>query len=97
MFSEILEEKNYLTLNAKLLAWGIFLIFFIENGTLGLIPKQFYLQEHARQRFPFIRINGLLALQRKGVPLPVFKPGNAYTQAFASVFPVPVCRQLYAL
>ncbi|MCC6865625.1 MAG: hypothetical protein IT280_05635 [Ignavibacteria bacterium] len=41
-FSEILEEKNYLTLNAKLLAWGIFLIFFIENGTLGLIPKQFY-------------------------------------------------------
>ncbi len=41
-FSEILEERNYLTLNAKLLAWGIFLIFFIENGTLGLIPKQFY-------------------------------------------------------
>lgn len=41
-FSEILEERNYLTINAKLLAWGIFLIFFIENGTLGLIPKQFY-------------------------------------------------------
>ena len=41
-FSEILLEKNYLTVNAKLLAWGIFLIFFIENGTLGLIPKQFY-------------------------------------------------------
>lgn len=41
-FSEVLEERNYLTLNAKLLAWGIFLIFFIENGTLGLIPKQFY-------------------------------------------------------
>lgn len=41
-FSEVLEERNFLTLNAKLLAWGIFLIFFIENGTLGLIPKQFY-------------------------------------------------------
>lgn len=41
-FSEILEERNYLALNAKLLAWGIFLIFFVENGTLGLIPKQFY-------------------------------------------------------
>jgi len=41
-FSKILEERNYLTLNAKLLAWGIFLIFFFENGTLGLIPKQFY-------------------------------------------------------
>lgn len=41
-FGDILVEKNYLTLNTKLLAWGIFLIFFIENGTLGLIPKQFY-------------------------------------------------------
>src|SRR5205814_7430741 len=29
-------------LNAKLLAWGIFLIFFIENGTIGLLPKQAY-------------------------------------------------------
>lgn len=41
-FTEVLQQKNYLTLNAKLLAWGIFLIFFIENGTLGLIPKNFY-------------------------------------------------------
>lgn len=41
-FSEILIQKNYLSLNAKILAWGIFLIFFIENGTLGLIPKNFY-------------------------------------------------------
>ncbi len=41
-FGKVLEERNYLTLNAKLLAWGIFLIFFIEVGTLGLIPKQFY-------------------------------------------------------
>ncbi len=28
--------------NAKLLAWGIFLFYFIENGTLGLIPKELY-------------------------------------------------------
>lgn len=41
-FADVLLQKNYLTLNAKLLAWGIFLVFFIENGTLGLIPKQFY-------------------------------------------------------
>lgn len=41
-FGKILEESNYLPANAKLLAWGIFLIFFIENGTLGLVPKQFY-------------------------------------------------------
>ncbi len=27
---------------AKLLAWGIFLVYFIENGTLGLIPRQMY-------------------------------------------------------
>ncbi|MEO8513379.1 MAG: O-antigen ligase family protein [Ignavibacteria bacterium] len=41
-FGQVLEENKYLPVNAKLLAWGIFLIFFIENGTLGLIPKQFY-------------------------------------------------------
>lgn len=41
-FSDVLIKKNYLTANAKILAWGIFLIFFIENGTLGLIPKEFY-------------------------------------------------------
>ncbi|MGH2574842.1 MAG: hypothetical protein ACRDFC_03975, partial [Ignavibacteria bacterium] len=35
--------KDYLLpRNAKYLAWGIFLIFFIENGTLGLLPRQFY-------------------------------------------------------
>lgn len=27
---------------AKLLAWGIFLFYFIENGTLGLIPRDLY-------------------------------------------------------
>lgn len=41
-YAEALFESKYVTLNAKLLAWGIFLFFFIENGTLGLIPKQFY-------------------------------------------------------
>ncbi len=41
-FAEVLHHKNYLTLNAKILAWGIFLFFFIENGTLGLLPKQVY-------------------------------------------------------
>ena len=28
--------------NAKLLAWGFFLIYFIENGTLGLFPTSVY-------------------------------------------------------
>lgn len=41
-FAEALESKKYLPANAKVLAWGIFLIFFIENGTLGLIPKSYY-------------------------------------------------------
>ena len=41
-YSQILYEKDYVAPKAKLLAWGIFLIIFIENGTLGLIPKQFY-------------------------------------------------------
>lgn len=41
-FGQVLEDSNYITVNAKLLAWCIFLIIFIENGTLGLIPKQFY-------------------------------------------------------
>jgi hypothetical protein len=38
----ITDKINYLPLNAKLLAWGIFLFFFIENGTIGLIPKNLY-------------------------------------------------------
>lgn len=28
--------------NAKILAWAIFLVFFIESGTLGLLPRQLY-------------------------------------------------------
>lgn len=41
-YSNILKDSSIIPQNAKLLAWGIFLIFFIENGTLGLIPKQYY-------------------------------------------------------
>lgn len=41
-FGEILKDNKLLPINAKFLAWGIFLIFFIENGTLGLLPKEFY-------------------------------------------------------
>jgi len=41
-YGQILDDIDYVAPNAKLLAWGIFLIIFIENGTLGLIPKQFY-------------------------------------------------------
>jgi hypothetical protein len=33
---------NYITPKAKILAWCIFLVFFIEQGTLGLFPKQLY-------------------------------------------------------
>jgi len=36
------NEKVYVPRNAKLLAWGIFLIFFIDNGTLGLFPSRFF-------------------------------------------------------
>lgn len=41
-YAEVLENLNILPMKAKLLAWGIFLIFFIENGTLGLLPKNYY-------------------------------------------------------
>ncbi len=41
-YTEALQRTNYLTQNAKILAWGLFLFFFIENGTLGLVPRQFY-------------------------------------------------------
>jgi hypothetical protein len=39
---EVMNRGAFLTRNAKFLAWVIFFIFFIENGTLGLIPRQFY-------------------------------------------------------
>ncbi|MBL8017857.1 MAG: hypothetical protein JNK43_11340 [Ignavibacteria bacterium] len=41
-YTEALQRTNFLTQNAKILAWGLFLFFFIENGTLGLVPRQFY-------------------------------------------------------
>ncbi len=41
-YADVLESRNILPTRAKLLAWGIFLIFFIENGTLGLIPRSYY-------------------------------------------------------
>lgn len=34
--------STFLPQKTKLLAWGIFLVFFIENGTLGLLPPQVY-------------------------------------------------------
>jgi hypothetical protein len=33
---------TFLPQKTKLLAWAIFLVFFIENGTLGLLPRQLY-------------------------------------------------------
>jgi hypothetical protein len=36
------REELILSLRAKLLAIGIFLFFFIENGTLGFLPENFY-------------------------------------------------------
>lgn len=38
-----IKEEDYVSPAAKLVAWAIFLIIFIENGTLGLIPKQVYM------------------------------------------------------
>lgn len=39
----ITETKEVVSQKAKILAWAIFLIFFFESGTLGLIPKQLYM------------------------------------------------------
>lgn len=36
------NKEAFLPRNAKILAWFIFLVFFIENGTLGLLPRQAY-------------------------------------------------------
>ncbi len=36
------ESQSPLPQKAKLLAWAIFLFYFIENGTLGLLPKEMY-------------------------------------------------------
>lgn len=41
-YADELARKNIVSKKVKIIAWGIFLFFFIENGTLGIIPKQFY-------------------------------------------------------
>ena len=41
-YAEVLEKMNILPAKAKFMAWCIFLIFFVENGTLGLLPKSYY-------------------------------------------------------
>lgn len=38
-----LSEELKINLKARLLAFAIFLFYFIENGTLGLIPQKFYM------------------------------------------------------
>jgi len=40
--NEGIISRGLVPLNTKLLAWVIFLIFFIEAGTLGILPKSFY-------------------------------------------------------
>ena len=42
LYGEILDEKKFLPLQVKFLAWSIFLIYFIESGTLGLVPRSYY-------------------------------------------------------
>ncbi len=41
-FKDVLEEKQILDNKTKFIAWCIFLFFFIETGTLGLIPRNYY-------------------------------------------------------
>ena len=41
-FRDVLEEKQILDNKTKFIAWCIFLFFFIETGTLGLVPKNYY-------------------------------------------------------
>jgi hypothetical protein len=42
-FDENKSDSMLLSKKARVLAWIIFLIFFIENGTLGILPRQFYM------------------------------------------------------
>jgi hypothetical protein len=39
---KLIQDDLVLSLRAKFLAFGIFLFFFFENGTLGLIPESYY-------------------------------------------------------
>lgn len=57
-YADVLESMNILPARAKLMAWGIFLIFFIENGTLGLLPKNYYFV-YRNMRISDILIYGL--------------------------------------
>ncbi len=44
LYSEnFMKEELVLNLKARILAFGIFLYYFIENGTMGLVPQKFYL------------------------------------------------------
>ena len=40
---KFIQDNVYYSLKAKVLAVGIFLFFFFENGALGIIPKQYYM------------------------------------------------------
>ena len=40
---KVIQDNVYYSLKAKVLAVGIFLFFFFENGALGLIPEQYYM------------------------------------------------------
>lgn len=41
-YADELARRNIVSKKVKIIAWGIFLFFFIESGTLGILPKQFY-------------------------------------------------------
>ncbi len=55
LYSEnFFKEELVLNVKARILAVGIFLYYFIENGTMGLVPQKFYLVYRS------IRISDLL-------------------------------------
>lgn len=44
LYSEnFMKEELYLNLKARILAISIFLYYFIENGTMGLVPQKYYM------------------------------------------------------
>jgi hypothetical protein len=52
-------KENFVSPQAKILAWFIFLYFFIESGTLGLLPKQVY-YVYRNVRFSDLIMYGLI-------------------------------------
>lgn len=52
-------KENFISPQAKILAWFIFLYFFIESGTLGLLPKQVY-YVYRNIRFSDLILYGLI-------------------------------------